>query len=130
MTMNNKFNYKYVALSEEERKEVDNIKSQYVYKEKTETKLERLRRLNNKVKSLPEILSLCVGILGCLIFGLGLAMVLEWDILVWGIVIMAIGSIPMLIAYPLFKMVLKKQKETYGDEIIKLSNELLGGDEE
>ena len=123
--MNNQFNFKYTAPSQEERKEIDSIRRQYAPQEKTETKLERLRRLDGLVKNTAIVWSLVLGIIGCLIFGLGLTMVLEWSILLWGIILMAIGSVPMAIAYPVYKFVLNKGKEKYGDEILRLSEELL-----
>ena len=48
--MNNQFNFKYTAPTEEERKEIDSIRRQYAPQEKTETKLEKLRRLDGLVK--------------------------------------------------------------------------------
>ena len=126
--MSNQFNFKYTAPSLEERKEIDSIRRQYSPQQKTETKLERLRRLDSLVKNTAVIWSLIFGIVGCLIFGLGLTMILEWEILIWGIVVMVVGSVPMAIAYPLYKQVLNKGKETYGDEILSLSEELLNED--
>ena len=123
--MSNQFNFKYTAPSQEERKEIDSIRRQYTPQDKTETKLERLRRLDGLVKNTAIVWSLVLGIIGCLIFGLGLTMVLEWSILLWGIILMAIGSVPMAIAYPVYKFVLNKGKEKYGDEILRLSEELL-----
>ena len=52
-------------------------------------------------------------------------MILEWSILLWGIVLMVIGSVPMALAYPVYKSVLNKGKAKYGDEILRLSEELL-----
>ena len=123
--MNDKFNYKYVAPTEEERKEIDSIRRQYAPQSQTESKLDRLRRLDSIVKNTAIIWSLVLGVLGTLIFGLGLTMILEWQILPWGIVIMAIGSVPIAIAYPVYKTVLKKYKNRYGEEILRLSKELL-----
>lgn len=123
--MSNQFNFKYTAPSIEERKEIDSIRRQYSPEFKTESKLEKLRRLDGLVKGTATIWSLVLGVIGCLIFGLGLAMVLEWNILLWGIVLMVIGSIPMAIAYPVYKVVLSKGKSKYGEEILKLSEELL-----
>ena len=123
--MSNQFNFKYTAPSQEERKEIDSIRRQYAPQEKTETKLERLRRLDSLVKNTAIIWSLVLGILGCLIFGLGLTMILEWDILLWGIILMVIGSVPMAVAFPIYNKLLKKGKEKYGDEILRLSEELL-----
>ena len=127
--MSNQFNFRYTAPTEEERKEIDSIRRQYAPQEKTETKLERLRRLDSLVKNTAIIWSLVLGVLGCLIFGLGLTMILEWDILLWGIILMAIGSVPMAVAYPIYRLVLNKGKAKYGDEILRLSEELLNESE-
>ena len=123
--MSNRFNYKYSAPTEEERREIDSIRRQYAPQEKTETKLERLRRLDGLVKNTAIIWSLVLGVVGTLVLGLGLTMILEWDIWLWGIVLMVVGSVPMSIAYPVYKWVLKKYKNRYGEEILRLSEELL-----
>ena len=127
--MNNQFNFKYTAPSQEERKEIDSIRRQYAPQEKTETKLERLRRLDGLVKNTAIIWSLVLGVVGTLVLGLGLTMILEWSIWLWGIVLMVIGSVPMAIAYPVYKSTLNKGKAKYGDEILKLSEELLNESE-
>ena len=123
--MSNQFNFKYTAPSQEERKEIDSIRRQYAPQEQTETKIQRLRRLDALVKNTAVIWSLCLGVIGILIFGLGLTMMLEWNIWLWGVVLMGIGSVPMAIAYPVYKGVLKKYKTRYGEEILRLSEELL-----
>lgn len=123
--MDNQFNFKYTAPTEEERREIDSIRRQYTPKEKTETKIERLRRLDALVKNTAIIWSLVLGVLGCLIFGLGLTMILEWNIYFWGIALMVIGSAPMAVAYPVYKALLQKYKNRYGEEIVRLSEELL-----
>ena len=128
--MSNQFNFRYTAPTEEERKEIDSIRRQYAPQEKTETKLERLRRLDSLVKNTAIIWSLCLGVGGTLIFGLGLTMILEWNIPLWGIALMAVGSVPMAIAYPVYQWVLKKYKKRYGEEILRLSEELLNESEE
>lgn len=127
--MNNQFNFKYTALNEEERKEIDSIRRQYAPQEHVESKIERLRRLDSLVKNTAIIWSLVLGVVGVLIFGFGLTMILEWAIWLWGIVLMVIGSIPMAIAYPVYKSTLNKGKEKYGDEILRLSEELLNESE-
>ena len=127
--MNNQFNFKYTALSQEERKEIDSIRRQYSQEEKTETKLERLRRLDALVKNTAIIWSLVLGVVGTLVFGLGLTMILVWSIWLWGIVLMVIGSVPMAIAYPVYKLTLNKGKAKYGEEILRLSEELLNESE-
>jgi len=123
--MSNQFNFKYTAPSQEERKEIDSIRRQYLPREEKETKLDRLRKLDALVKNTAMVIALCFGVIGSLIFGVGLTMILEWSILFWGIVVCIIGSVPTLLAYPAYKFVLTKYKKRYGDEILRLSDELL-----
>lgn len=122
--MENEFNYTYSAPTEAERKEIASIKKHYETPT-GESKLERLRRLDAKVKNGANIAALVVGTVGCLIFGAGMAMVLEFNELVWGIILSAAGIAPIAAAYPLYSFVLKKNKKKYGAEILKLSQELL-----
>lgn len=127
--MNKPFRYKYTAPTEEERKEIDSIRRQYCPQEKTETPLERLRRLDGRVRNTATASALCIGVIGCLIFGLGLTMILEWDILLWGIVCCIVGCVPMIFACPVYRALLKKGKAKYGEEILRLADELLNGKE-
>ena len=128
--MSNQFNFKYTALTEEERKEIDSIRRQYCAKEDPVSKIERLRRLDALVKNNAVIWSLCLGVVGILIFGLGLTMVLEWGFWTWGVILMVVGSVPTALAYPVYKKVLKKYKNRYGEEILRLSEELLNESED
>ena len=127
--MNNQFNFKYTAPSQEERKEIDSIRRQYLPQEQTESKMERLRRLDALVKNTAIIFSLVLGVVGTLVLGLGLTMILQWNIWFWGIVLMVIGCLPTAIAYPVYKFTLNKGKAKYGDEILRLSEELLNESE-
>ena len=127
--MSDQFNYKYTAPTAEERKEIDSIRRQYSPKEQKETKLERLRRLDSLVKNTAVIWSLVFGVIGTLIFGLGLTMILEWNVFIWGIIFMVVGSVPIAIAYPLYSFLLNKYKNRYGAEILRLSEELLNENE-
>ena len=122
---NKQFNYTYKAPTEEERREIESIKRQYEEPKTEEGKLEKLRRLNNFVNGSATAISLIVGIIGTLVFGLGLTMILEWSKLIGGIIVMIIGIPPIAIAYPLYNKILKRNKEKYGKEIIRLSEELL-----
>lgn len=123
---NNKFECTYSAPTESERREIEAIRRSYVPQE-SESKIERLKRLDNKVKTPPFIWALSVGIVGTLIFGLGLTMILEWQLELWGALVAAVGFCPIGIAYPLYNKLLKKQKEKYQAEILKLSEEILNG---
>ena len=119
-----KFNYTYSAPTETERKEIENIKKRYETPT-GESKIERLRRLDAKVKNGATIAALAVGIIGCLIFGAGMALAIEFEKLVIGIIVSAVGIAPIVAAYPVYSFVFNKNKKKYGAEILKLSQELL-----
>jgi uncharacterized membrane protein len=122
----NKFSYTYSAPTEEERREIDSIRQRYVKQERNEeSKLERLRKLDGKVRNPATIIALVFGIVGLLTFGLGLTSVLEWNLWTEGIVLMIVGFIPVALAYPIHGLILARNRKKYGDEIIKLTEELL-----
>ncbi len=126
-SQNNKdlFEYTYSAPTEEEKKQIESIRREYSFNEKTLSPFERLKKLNAKVKNTATAVSLIFGVVGCLVFGTGLTMVLEWQIWLYGIITMLVGIIPMLLAYPAYNLTLSRGKKKYGEEIIKLSDELL-----
>lgn len=119
------FEYTYSAPTEEEKKQIESIRREYLGEGKTLSPFEKLKKLNAKVKDTATIVALIFGIVGCLVFGLGLTMVLEWQIWIWGVVLMAVGTIPMLIAYPAYNLTLSRGKKKYGKEILELTEELL-----
>ena len=124
--MSEKFKFEYNAPTEQERKEIESIKSQYLPKDEKSLKLEQLKKLDNKVKNTPIVISLSLGIIGTLIFGLGMTFFLEWvNLWVLGIPCFIIGLIIVILAYPLHIKISLKLKTKYKDEIINLSNELL-----
>ncbi len=124
--MGTEFHYIYSAPTEEERKEIVSIRKQYEERApQSQSKLDRLRKLDARVKNSALALALTVGIIGCLIFGLGMAMVLEWGIFIGGIIISIAGAGGMVAAKPLHAWCLHKNKRRYGEEILRLSEELL-----
>lgn len=120
-----KFDYTYSAPTEEERREIENIKRQFVPAETKEDKLTKLRRLNDKVNNPPKIFAYCFGFFALMIFGLGMTMTLEWNLYVWGSIVSAIGFALMCVTHLLYRALLNRRKKTYGQDIIDLSNELL-----
>lgn len=124
--MSEKFKFEYNAPTEQERKEIESIKNQYLPKDEKSIKFEKLKKLDNKVKNIPVAISISLGIIGSLIFGLGMTFFLEWvDLWILGIPCAIIGLIIVILAYPLHIKISSKLKAKYKDEIINLSNELL-----
>lgn len=121
----NGFSYRYSAPTKEERKEIEDIRKRYTAQEETQTPFERLRALDKRVQNTANAVGIIIGVLGTLLFGAGLSVVLETAHIVLGIAMSAVGAVPMALAYPLYKKTLAKQKQKYGTEIVKLTDELL-----
>lgn len=124
--MKEKFEYKYESPTLEEKKEIESIRKQYLPNENSHTKLNELRKLDNKVKNIPTILAISCGICGVLLFGLGMSFFLEiveyWYL---GIPSSLIGTVVMIISYPIYNNSFNKLKNKYGQKIIDLSDEIL-----
>lgn len=124
MEGNNTFTYQYSA---KQSREVEKIREKYLPRE--ESKLERLKKLDGRVQSAGMVPSLCIGVIGVLLFGIGMcfglgvfggAAFLKY---LFGIV----GIAVMLPAYPVYKYVARKTKEQLTPEILQLSEELMQG---
>lgn len=125
----NDFCYTYSAPTSAERREIEDIRKQYLPAAEKIDKIDELKALDAKVKRLPFVLALTIGIAGILLFGLGMSMVLVWHALAGGIVVVAVGAAVSAAAYPLRHIMLGRNKEKYGAEIIRLSEQLLGKEE-
>lgn len=120
-----RFEYKYDAPTPLERKQVEQIKKEYQQGGKL-SKIEKLKKLDKKVKTLPMVWAYVLGIVGTLIFGTGLALVLEFNLILWGCVVAVVGVVPIASAYGVYKTIYQRMKKKYGDKIIALSEEILG----
>ncbi len=107
-------------------KEVQEIRKKYLPKE--ESKLEELKRLDNKVQKAGVIESLLIGLTGCLIFGVGLCLAMQviGNSIPLGVVIGIIGSVIMMLAYPVYRHVYNKIRQKLAPRILELSEEVIG----
>lgn len=121
----NKFNYIYSAPTETERKEIEEIRSQYLPDAKNNEKMERLKSLDFFVRNTAKLVAFSFGVFGVLVFGLGLSMVLSWALIVWGSIVCTLGACFAGTAYPLYRIIFRRNKKKYGPEILRLSRELL-----
>ncbi len=119
------FEYTYVSPTEKEKRKIERIRRQYQTEPVENGVVERIQRLDKRVKNTATAWGLTLGIVGCLIFGTGMTMVLEWAILIGGIAVSAIGCLPMCLAYPAYTFFLERGKKKYGEEILRLSDEIL-----
>ena len=123
MEKQNGFSYTYSASCNQE---VLRIRKKYLPQE--ESKLEELKRLDHLVQNSGVMESLCSGIGGCLIFGLGLCLAMEViGHMVWlGVIFGLVGVVGMLFAYPVYRNLFSKAKAQYTPRILELTAEISG----
>lgn len=122
MSEKDAFRFDYDAKKQEE---IRKIRDKYIPKEADKLKL--LKQLDRSVTRKGTIWSLIVGIVGTLVFGLGLCCVLLWKDtqLTNGILIGVIGLGMIAMAYPLYARITAKEKKRLAPQILALSEELL-----
>ena len=118
------FHYTYSA---SQQQEIKRIREKYAPPTQQEDKMERLRKLDQSATKPGTIISLIVGIISTLIFGMGLCCILVWTdtLFISGVVIGVIGMIGVISAYPIYSHITKRQREKLAPEIIRLSDELM-----
>ena len=126
MNQDTTFIYRYSA---KENMEVQEIRKKYLPRE--ESKFEELKRLDYTVQNSGMMESLCAGIGGALVFGLGMCLAMQ--IIGSGIILIALGVLlgiigmgGMLVAYPVYRKVFDKTKQKLAPRILELTTELSG----
>ena len=116
------FNYTYSAAR---NKEVESIRRKYMPRE--ESKLETLKKLDSRVQGAGMIEGLSIGIVGALVFGVGLCFFLDvFAGAIWiTALFMIIGTLLMIPAYPIYKKIARKTKAELTPEILRLSEEIM-----
>lgn len=123
MEQQNAFSYTYSA---PENQEVLNIRNKYLPRE--ESKLEELKRLDQLVQSSGIMEALSIGVVGCLVFGLGLCFAMEViGSAMWlGVLLGIAGSVIMCFAYPAYRKIFAEAKARHTPRILELAAELSG----
>ena len=130
MDNNESFEYTYSA---PEQEEIRRIREKYLPKEERVSKMEQLRRLDESVTKKGTVWSLVVGILSCLVMGIGMCCCLVWMDVVWngvrlfwiGIPVGVLGMAGMGCAYPLYKRVTEAERKRLAPQILRLTEELM-----
>ena len=118
------FSYSYCA---REQEEIRRIREKYQSSDERETKMERLRRLDQSVSQKATAWSLVIGVISALVMGTGMSMCMVF-MGVWfipGIIIGCVGLVGVCMAYPLYLRVLTKEQERIAPEILALTEELM-----
>ena len=107
-----------------ETRMVKSIKRQYEGVENSP--LKRIKALDRRVKLPAEIFTYTFGIIGALVLGVGmcLAMKVIFDAMLIGVGIGLVGIGMVSINYPIYRRILKRRKNKFGEEILKLCSEI------
>lgn len=119
------FTYTYSA---KEQEEIKNIRNKYAAPTEEETSMERLRRLDASATKGATIVSLIVGIISTLLFGIGMCctMVPGWEqYFIPGIGVGVVGIAGVIAAYPIYTHMVKRKRTKLAPEILRLSEELM-----
>lgn len=124
MNQDTTFIYRYSA---KENKEVQEIRQKYLPRE--ESKFEELKRLDYTVQNSGMMESLCAGIGGALVFGLGMCLAMQVIgggafLIAVGVLLGIVGMGGMLAAYPVYRKVFDKTKQKLAPRILELTAEL------
>lgn len=118
------FKFTYTAPAPDERREIEGIRNRYLPPDERAEKMARLRALDRRARRPPFFAALGLGAGGTLLFGLGMSMVLEWGLFVWGVLTSVLGAGMAALAYPAGKFLRRRCREKYAPEILALSEEL------
>lgn len=119
MENNDKFEYTYSA---KQQLELEKIRKKYLPQE--ESKMDRLRRLDESVTRPGTMISIIVGIAGTLIMGFGMCLCLEWSEFIPGVIVGTAGMAILAAAYPIYSKITQKQREKIAPEILRLTDEI------
>lgn len=121
------FNYTYSAKQQEE---IKNIRKKYAVPEND--KMEQLRKLDRQVSQKAQARAIALGVVGALILGTGMSLAmtdlsgfLGGTAMFIGIPVGLIGIVLVVLAYPVYNRVLKKERQRIAPEILRLSDELM-----
>lgn len=126
---NNKFSYTYSAPTEKERREIENIRRRYSEPTASDpSKSRRLKKLDAHVKNTASAVAISFGAVSSLIMGFGMSLVMSFNELLYGIIVGVIGLLGIIASPFAHSLTLRYQKQKYGQEILNLAEELLGGE--
>ncbi len=118
-----KFEYEYSSADEGKKREIERIRAMYA--QDGESDMEKLKRLNKKARMPATVCAAATGVCGTLLFGTGMCLSIEFDNLLWGIIVGLAGIVVLAVTVPLHSLLIKRGRKKYGKEIVELSDKML-----
>lgn len=112
---------------------VQKIRTQYTQKEFT--RLDELKKLDQKVKKPAITFAYSFGTLAALVMGAGMSLIMT-DIaqkiglaepMLTGIIVGVLGMTMAIVNYPIYKRMLSTRRKKYAAQIIALSDQIMNG---
>lgn len=101
----------------------ERIRREYLPAE--QNRIERLRKLDAKVKTPGMVVAFTLGIIAALVLGGGMSLVMVEGNMVLGLVLGIPGLIVLCASYPLYLAITGSRKRKYADEIMRLSDDVM-----
>ena len=116
------FKYRY---SSEQNREIEAIRSKYL--PKVESKIDVLKRLDARVRDAGQLEGLTVGVVGALVFGIGMCIGLGAIAAapILAALFGTVGAAIMVCAYPIYRSISRRIRNELTPEILRLSDEIL-----
>lgn len=124
------FKFTYSA---NEQEEIKRIRQKYMVQ--AEDGITRLRKVDAQVTGKATIVALIIGIIGTLVMGTGMSLIMTdlagilgmtyMGSIIVGVAFGVVGMILVALAYPVYKKVLKSERDKIAPEVLRLSEELL-----
>lgn len=114
--MENRATYRYTA---DEQREIDALRRRYT-SDNPDDQLTVLRRIDCDVTRRATVMAVGFGMVGTLVMGLGLAMVLSFNLMVPGILLGCCGIAVMAAMPAAYERILKKERRKAAPQIVKL----------
>lgn len=124
--MENKKDTFHYTFSAKQQEEIQRIRKKYLPPKSEEDKMTQLRRLDQSATKKGSVVSIVLGIVGCLFLGVGMCCSMVWmdALFIPGILIGIVGIAAIAFAYPLYTRITKKEREKLAPQILKLAEEL------
>ena len=107
----------------QDQKKAENIRRQYLSHEAD--RMERLKKLDGRVKRPGRIVACILGVAGALVMGAGMSLVMVWENMVPGLALSIPGLLAALLAYPVYALITGRRRKKYAPDIMRLSDELI-----
>ena len=114
--MENRATYRYTA---DEQREIDALRRRYT-SDNPDDQLTVLRRIDRDVTRRATVMAVGFGMVGTLVMGLGLAMVLSFNLMVPSILLGCCGIAVMAAMPAAYERLLKRERKKVAPQIVEL----------